>query len=364
MSLSVERALRRALASLLALGSLLVLAACAREEAEVPELLEPRGVSMDTAVVRRGTIQRTETYEGLVLPGVRELSFSASGLVQEVTVCPGSRVKEGDVLARLDVDAFAAALSSMESYLRYAEENAYITEREQQIQIELARLDLEEQRAAGADASALRLQELQIAEKENSLAEARALWQLDREEQLRSIGEMRERVDTALLTAPCDGTVVSCSTAAGAYAMENAVVILLAEDEALYLSVAPVSPSAVSAASEVYAAVGAQRVEVALRQEGGEDYVVRSGMSAFDITDDLGADVASGMAAVLFVISDRAEDALIVPSSALRYDSGYYVYKIVDGVQVRQSVTRGTANDAEVQILSGLEEGDVVYAGT
>ncbi len=364
MSLSVERALRRALAGAMALGCLLGLGACAREETQVPELLEPRGVSMDTVAVRRGSIQRTETYEGLVLPGVRELSFDATGLVQEVTVCPGSRVKEGDVLARLDVDVFAGALSSMESYLTYAEENEYISEREQQIQIELARLDLEEQRAAGADAAALRLMELQISEKENSLAEARALWQLDREEQLRSIGEMRERVDTALLTAPCDGTVVSCTAVAGAYAMENAVVILLAEDEALYLSVDPVSSSAVSAASEVYATVGGQRVEVALRQEGGENYITRSEMSAFDITDDRGADVASGMAAVLFVISDRVEDALIVPSSALRYDNGYYVYKVEDGVQVRRNVTKGTANDAEVQILSGLEEGDVVYAGT
>jgi hypothetical protein len=46
------------------------------------------------------------------------------------------------------------------------------------------------------------------------------------------------------------------------------------------------------------------------------------------------------------------------------YDYSYFVYKVVDGVQVRQNVQRGVYNDAEVQILSGLQEGDVVYAGT
>jgi len=123
-----------------------------------------------------------------------------------------------------------------------------------------------------------------------------------------------------------------------------------------------VPAAALSGADEVYATVAGQRVEVVPHTENGE-FEVRSGMSAFDISDAGGAEVYSGMSAVLFVITDRVEDALIVPSSAVRYDYGYYVYKIVDGVQVRQSVQRGVYNDAEVQILSGLEEGDVVYAG-
>ena len=119
----------------------------------------------------------------------------------------------------------------------------------------------------------------------------------------------------------------------------------------------------VSEADEVYATVAGKRVEVAPRPYG-EAYMARPGMSAFDVTDGGDVPVESGMVAVLFVISDRVEDALIVPSSAVHYDYSYYVYTIVDGVQVRQSVQIGVGNDAEVQILSGLQEGDVVYAGT
>ena len=361
MSSSVKKSLAGALAAALLL---LLLSGCGGKKApEAPELLEPKGVTLDTASVRRGTIQTVTTYEGLVLPAVRELSFTVSGVMTGVNVCAGSRVKAGQELASLDVSRYASALESMESYLAYADENEAILEREQEIQIELAKLELEEKRSAGAGQNTLRLMELEIEEKENSLAETRALWELDRAEQVSGIEDLRAIVDSSRLLAPCDGTVVSCSAADGVYAMENMGVLWLAEDEEFYLSVAPVSAASLSEADEVYATVAGKRVEVALRPYE-EGYLLRGGMSAFDVADAGEASVESGMTAVLFVISDRVEDALIVPSSAVHYDFTYYVYKVVDGVQVRQNVSRGVGNDAEVQILSGLEEGDVVYAGT
>ena len=364
MSSSVKGA-RKALLCLLAAATLLLpLSGCANKKVpEAPELLEPKGVDLDTAAVRRGTIQTVTAYEGLVLPAVRELSFTVSGAMTGVDVCVGSRVKAGQELASLDVSRYSAALESMENRLAYADENEAILEREQEIQIELAKLSLADMRSAGMGRNTIRLAELRIEEQENNLAQTRALWALDREEQVSSIEEMRAIVESSHLYAPCDGTIVSCTATDGAYAMENMGVIWLAEDAELYLSVATVSIAALMEADEIYATVAGQRVEVALRPYD-ETYQFRVGMSAFDITDAGDAAVESGMIAVLFVISDRVEDALIVPSSAVHYDYSYYVYKVVDGVQVRQNVQKGVGNDAEVQILSGLQEGDLVYAGT
>ncbi len=360
MSSSVKKALCSLLAALL----LLSLAACGKAPAQkAPALMEPKGVAMDTAVVRRGLIQTVEAYEGLVLPGVRELSFTVSGPIKDVRICAGSHVKAGDELAVLDVDRYAATLESLESYLAFADENEAIIEREQEIQIELAKLALEDQRRAGAGRNALRLAELKIEEQENSLKETRALWELDRADQVSRIEELRAIVDSSVLTAPCDGTVVTCSAKDGGYAMENMGVIWLAEDSELYLSVAAVSAAALNEASEVYATVAGRRVEVEVRS-ADDTYLSRSGMSSFDVVDAGGAAVESGMTAVLFVVSDRVEDALIVPSSAIRHDFVSYVYKVVNGEQVRQNVQLGVSNDAECQILAGLSEGDVVYAGT
>ena len=353
---------RRLWAGLAILG-LLLLPACEKKSVtEAPALLEPKGVSMDVVEAKRDTIWVTETYEGLVLPRVRELSFPAAGLMTGVNVCPGSHVKAGDELASLDVSYAAAALESQRSYLSYREETEAISQRQLEIQIEVKKLELESLRFSGAGSSAVRLAELQAEELENNLQEARALWELDRADALESLETLEDAVAKSRLLAPCDGTVVSCAAADGLYAMENAGVIWLAEDGETYLSVAPVSAAALDRADEVYATVEGRRVEVELLS-AEEAEGCRAAMSSFRVTEDLGNTVESGMTAVLFVVSGRTEDALIVPSSALHKDDSYFVYKVVDGVQVRQNVRCGVMNDAQVQILSGLEEGDQVSAG-
>lgn len=362
MSLSVK--LRLALVLLCVLGLCLGVSGCGEKaQMEAPELLEPRGVTLDTVPAQRGTIWCTTVLEGLVLPGVRELSFEASGSILEVTVCAGSRVKEGDVLATLDVSYLESALEAQKSYLAYREEQERITERELEIQLELARLALEEQRQAGADSTALRLLELDVEARRGDLSETRALWELDHGDMLRSIEEMESAVSAKNLLAPCDGTVVTCTAADGGYAIANAPVIWLAEDEALYLSVPAVSAALLSEADEVYASVGGNRMAVEAIDAPGEEYILREGMSAFAVTDAGGEAVEAGMTALIFIISQRTEDAIIIPAAALRSDSGYFVYVIENGAQVRRSVQPGVVNDAEVQILSGLQEGEVVYAG-
>ena len=88
MSSSVKKTLSAVLVAALLL---LPLSGCGGMKApEAPELLEPKGVTLDTAAVRRGLIQTVTAYEGLVLPAVRELSFTVSGVMTGVNVCAGS----------------------------------------------------------------------------------------------------------------------------------------------------------------------------------------------------------------------------------------------------------------------------------
>ena len=56
------------------------------------------------------------------------------------------------------------------------------------------------------------------------------------------------------------------------------------------------------------------------------------------------------------------ENVLTIPANALyRDEKGRYVYKIVDKQRVRCNVTIGITNEIKVEILEGLQEGDVVY---
>jgi HlyD family secretion protein len=65
------------------------------------------------------------------------------------------------------------------------------------------------------------------------------------------------------------------------------------------------------------------------------------------------------------VTTEHVEDALTVPRDALHREAGKdYVY-LVNGSSIRRrNVTTGAINLTQVQILSGLAEGDVVALGT
>src|SRR5579883_1019767 len=67
---------------------------------------------------------------------------------------------------------------------------------------------------------------------------------------------------------------------------------------------------------------------------------------------------------VTVIISDST-NALNVPRDALHTEQGrFYVYRIADGVLRRTEVKTGASNLTQIEILSGLNEGDSVALGT
>ncbi len=65
------------------------------------------------------------------------------------------------------------------------------------------------------------------------------------------------------------------------------------------------------------------------------------------------------------VTTERLENALIVPHAALHREAGKdYVYLVKGSTVKRRAVTTGATNLTQVQILSGLADGDVVALGT
>ena len=125
----------------------------------------------------------------------------------------------------------------------------------------------------------------------------------------------------------------------------------------------------VNKASDLYAMVDGYRVDVEYVPMDRKEFLAMKASgdtmySVFRVRDAHGAQVKAGMEVVLFLASDHAEDALILPANAVRRDStGFYVYRVTPEGQQRQSVSRGIFTDALVQITSGLEEGEQVYVG-
>ncbi len=357
---------------LLALTPAAFLFGCAERKlaAQAPELLEPVGAEADTAIAYKGAICEIETYEGLAVPKVKELSFAADGLIGEVNVYIGCPVKKGEILARLDVSAYETRLESLKSSADYESASYELEHLQAQCDIEIAKIELEKLKASDAPDTELRGKQIEIETLQNKFDSDARLFELSMKERNREISKLEEAIESGVIVSPCDGRVVYCTASEGGYAAAYAPLIWVADDSEIYISAKYISAEKVRSSYEVYATLAGKRVEVEYQPYDRAEYlsIVASGAepkSKFTIKDNEGIQIESGMYAVIYVIRDYTDDALIIPSGALKRDNSgqLFVYKLTNGEKIKQTVKKGVATDALVQITEGLSEGDEVYVG-
>ena len=272
-------------------------------------------------------------------------------------------------MAKLNTASLESALDSARSQLEYSDTEHELNRKKRELQLDIARLELQELKNYGASSTNRKLKEAQIQELENSMEEFEGLWELSRADLVRNIEELETQVSAGVLYAPCDGTVVHCAAAEGSYAMANNPLIWLAAADSARIRTDYLTADQVGRASSIYAMVDGYRVEVEYVPLERKEYLAMKAsgdtmQSTFLVKDANGHPVEPGMEVVLFLTTDQAEDVLLLPTNAVHRDTGgYYVYRVTPEGRERQTVSRGVVTDALVQITQGLEEGDQVYVG-
>lgn len=333
--------------------SLLLLCACAPADGNAPELLEPVTVGSDMATAVISNIYDGTVMEGNILPEIMELSFSTGGRIGEVCVTLGDQVHEGDPLVKLDTAALEARRDAIADQLDYAQTIDGFDQRETALNLQL----LAEQ--YGEDSARYQL----YANEQREAAEGRAVQIQALQEQL---SEAEDDLNVqSVIYAPCSGTVAAVNVNVGDVAWPNAVVAVVASDETCYLQTEYLSETTVAAASEIYATIGGLRYEVEYVPMDKNDYITKtlSGAamnSTYEVVN--GDNSLVGQYALLYLMTAQREQVLSVPANAVLRDSGgYYVYVNDSGEKVRREVEVGLMTAAQVEILSGLEEGVQIY---
>jgi hypothetical protein len=126
-----------------------------------------------------------------------------------------------------------------------------------------------------------------------------------------------------------------------------------------------VSSSKLAKASSCVAVIDGKTYEVEVEEQDLSRLDVEKGehpdYTWFDFVE-VPDDVSVGKSASLELHTDSVQDALVVPPNSI-FGSGTekYVYLVSGDAKIKTTVTTGTETDAYVQIVSGVEEGDVVY---
>jgi multidrug efflux pump subunit AcrA (membrane-fusion protein) len=310
------------------------------EEPLQPPLVKPVKENFDVAEVKKGSIVKQLTgIATFVSASTQQLSFKESGgRLLSIDVKLGDTIKPGDVVAHLDP-------GDLETRIRL-----------QQLNVEKANIALEDAKAnaQAGDTNALKLKLIDVEAAKIQLNQLQQ--QLDKTRLVSDIGGIVTYVDGLQ-----EGDQVTAYKA----------VVTVADPKQLQLVYEASNPTDLSPIQ-----VG---MEVQLKYKGGEykGKVLQTPSSA-PFTDDkqlaelngkriyIGAaglpeEASIGASADIAVTTERRDDTLIIPRSALRSYIGREYVQVLEGESRKEiDVEKGIVTSTEVEIRKGLKEGQKV----
>jgi len=348
--------------------------------------------------VERGSIVSSKNTMGEIVPSKQdELYFRSSGFVTRIAVKQGDQVKQGDVLAELQVDDLVSQLQQAQIDLEVAQANLANSQAQREFDLmqaeanvvilraraELARMDVEQSTGAGRVRAELNLQ---IAEQNLLLAEETLKIKKESPdtymEQAVKRSELSvERLERLLaerqVIAPYDGIVLRTSLRAAQQVNAYEVVIVVGDPTELVVR-GPYDYDLASILNED------TEVNFYLTNDAKEFFPVEylpnflavtaseerstSGLSAtnyfyFSIPEELPKeDIRVGRSVKLEIILGRKDGVLLLPPAAIREYKGLQFVIVQDGdVRRRVEISEvGLKALDKWEVKADLQEGDQV----
>lgn len=302
------------------------------EEILAPPLMEPARIEYRTRPVERGTLIQQVRMSGSFNPEVQQaLSFEKQGgRIKEVHVRAGNMVEAGDLLIELDSGPLEMQITL------------------QEIEVEKVKLTISQLRANQAESYSVRRAELDLRQQEIRLE------------------DLQIQLEDTKIYAPFAGSVTYItSQSIGEYVGAYQVVARIADTSSLVL--VTISDRAADLP------IGAE-VDIEYNRENYRGEVIANPSSLFNdpderlrraaivrLLDETPENPRLGSDARITYIQETREDVLIVSRNHINLMSGRrYVNVLEDGIRVEKDVEIGLMTDTDAEIISGLEEGDLI----
>ena len=363
------------------------------EDRRTADLAEPTPIptavtaARPTYEVSQGTVTFTIDFSGRVVPMVEEdLIFSRDGIVKTVYVGSGDEVKAGNLIADLDTAGWEAELVLAQAALDVAEgllanSQQQIAQERQAAELErdLAQLDLDYAvQTAGDNPTA----EEQYQIDRLTLLLAVAQLKVDAldsvlDPELQSavdiaalrVAELESLIDNSELLAPFDGQISSLTISRGRSVEAFEPVGIIAEPAELEISANLQGAELQNLAEGMLVDIDPVGIPGETLQgsivrlpspfgSGDEDSPARIQFNHEDVAFD---QYESGDRVRLSVVVTERNEVLWLPPAAIRdFNGRKFVVVQTEGIEQRVDVTLGIEGDGRVEIVSGLEAGQVI----
>ena len=315
------------------------------------ELLEPMNAKLETTYVTKMDISQVEIHDGAVIPALEEFSFDKNGYLYGIFVEPGDKVCKGDVLAGIMGKDYNAILD-LEDEIKEIEKKREEEFADYDKELEIAKLN-------GGD----------ITETELSVKQKKEYADFELEQKKKRLENMKANdIGYIYITAPYDSVVAAVSSAReNSYVSKGTALVALETEQDPMITCDYISETTYNKVYSCYALVRGQKFELEYIPYTKNELkvIVNNGISPvskFELKDIGDKEIYVGDYASVIVVKNFRADVLAIPLNAVYSDaSGDFVYEIEDGERLRRSVVLGLSDNANVEILEGLEEGASIY---
>ncbi len=353
-------------------------------------------ISYQTTKVKKGTIISSVSASGTVLSvNIMSANTKATGIVKTVYVKDGDYVKKGDKILDLDLDfqgqqKYAAAWASYQSAknnLDSAKTTLYTLQSDMFTKwksfYDLATNSTYQNSDGTPNYTNRALAEFHISEDNWLAAEAKYKQQqaVIAQAQTALTSSYLEYTQTSpTITAPTEGTITSLM-----YAPGMTIGSLDTGTSTSNVKVATIKTEGNPIVSVNLSEIDVSKVEVGQKATITFDSIEnktftgkvlgvdRIGETTNNVTqypsiislDSSSKQILPNMTVTANIIIDSKNNALLVPSEAVQNQNGQsYVSILVNGKSQLIPVTTGLTSDTQTEIVTGLEEGQVVITGT
>ena len=214
------------------------------------------------------------------------------------------------------------------------------------------------------------LKEIEIEQNQTLLRQEKEMRSLELTNKRKELSELGVSLENNQIRAPFSGRIIyGDQLTPGSWVSADDPVVFLSDDNKLTVECEYIPNKTIETSARVFAHIGAKEYELK-HVVVDTDEQVKMALAGevlkttFEIvaTEEELKELEAGQYAALCLWRNYTPDALVVPSNAVMKDSnGKYVYVDENGTRVKRSVKTGTETNSLVQIVEGLEEGDVVY---
>ncbi|GMG82309.1 efflux RND transporter periplasmic adaptor subunit [Paralimibaculum aggregatum] len=314
-------------------------------------------------VERRPVADTTPILAELVATTRSEVATRTAGIVSEVLFRVGDAVEAGALLVRLDRDLIDIRLRTSQAALEAAQAGVAVSEAQMRLAVQAFERQSQLRGSTAFSRGQFEDLEASVAQAQSELTRAAA--QVARAEAELSRAEYDRR--HAEIRAPFAGIVVAKAAQPGSYIALGAPVATLLDIGALEIE-ANIPVKLIGAVREGLA------VEAVFQDGPTTEAVVRSLLPvetqttrtrpvrfAVDLTAIDPARLASGRSVLLKVPVSVPREAVTVPKDALvQARGGWMVFVVEADKAVPRTITLGEPVGARMEVLSGLEPGEIV----